>query len=190
MERTCACLATSLFSLCLLAKNFFSVDLVNIKCPLGLSRGIGRGHKFLNNYLSNYLSIYIYIYIFIYQEFLYSTSRNALIISNITIRYCLYCFNPYLFIKSINSQNLERAWKALREQADFFVWCRGVIHLPGLLIIKCISYDKYQSALNHTLPMPTGFFNKTTRALKAQFDATNGEIKKGTCFRLEEYYQV
>ena len=30
--------------------------------------------------------------------------------------------------------------------------------------------------------MPTGFFNKTTRALKAQFDATNGEIKKGLVF--------
>ena len=70
----------------------------------------------------------------------------------------------------------------MREQADFFVWCRGVIRLPGLLIIKCVSYDKYQLALNHTLPMPTGFFNKTTRALKAQFDATNGEIKKGLVF--------
>lgn len=95
-----------------------------------------------------------------------------------------YALSRHLWNNNIhyNSQNLERAWKALREQADFFIWCRGVIHLPGLLIIKCISYDKYQSALNHTLPMPTGFFNKTTRALKAQFDATNGEIKKGLVF--------
>ena len=30
--------------------------------------------------------------------------------------------------------------------------------------------------------MPSSLFNKTTRALKAQFDATNGRIKKGLVF--------
>lgn len=95
-----------------------------------------------------------------------------------------YALSRHLWNNNIhyNSQNLERAWKALREQADYFIWCRGCIKLPFLIIIRCISYDKYQSALNHTLPMPSSLFNKTTRALKAQFDATNGRIKKGLVF--------
>ena len=78
-----------------------------------------------------------------------------------------------------NVQNFGRLWKALREQADFFVICKKTIKLPFFLITKCITYDKLQSAEQELLPIKTRFMNKYSKAEVDQYNATNGEIKVG-----------
>jgi len=79
----------------------------------------------------------------------------------------------------INTQNLGRVWKALREQADYYVRCRGVIHLPFFLVIKTTEYDQYSSAEKNLLPLRSRFSNKYSKAEVDQFNATNGFIKNG-----------
>ena len=90
-----------------------------------------------------------------------------------------YALSRQLYANNIhaNSQNLERAWKALREQADTFVWCRETIKLPFILITRVIVYDKYQSANARLLPMKRKLMNKEHNALYEQYKATNGLIK-------------
>lgn len=79
----------------------------------------------------------------------------------------------------INTQNIGRVWKALREQADYYIRCRGVINLPGFLIIKTTEYDNYASAEKNLLPLKSRLANKFSRAETDQFEATNGFIKSG-----------
>lgn len=79
----------------------------------------------------------------------------------------------------INTQNIGRVWKALREQADYYIRCRGVINLPFFLIIKTTEYDNYASAEKNLLPLKSRFANKFSRAETDQFEATNGFIKSG-----------
>lgn len=94
-----------------------------------------------------------------------------------------YALSRHLYHNNVhcNTQNLTRVWKALREQADSYVKCQGVINLPGLLIIKWCYYDKYESAVNNILPIitPRKWLRRKDDSIIAQFKATNGEIKNG-----------
>lgn len=93
-----------------------------------------------------------------------------------------YALSRHLYASNIhlNTQNLERVWKALREQADYFIQCRGVIHLPFMLIIRTTEYDKYKSALAELLPVKGGgLFNSFKKAETAVYNATNGYIQDG-----------
>jgi len=95
-----------------------------------------------------------------------------------------YALSRHLWNNNIhyNSQSLERAWKALREQADYFVMCRGVIKLPFFLVIKTREFDKYETAKANILPMKRLFFNNFDKALIAQHNATYGLIRDGFVF--------
>lgn len=93
-----------------------------------------------------------------------------------------YALSRHLYNSNIhaNTQSLERIWKALREQADYYVKCRGVRRLFGLFIVSFTYYDKYSSAKIELEPMKLPFFaNKEMKARKVQYDATNGEIING-----------
>lgn len=91
-----------------------------------------------------------------------------------------YALSRHLYNSNVhvNTQNLERVWKALREQADFYPVCKRVYKwLPGFLIIKVISYDKYDSAVRGMLPLN----KRHNKESKNQFDlytAQNGDIRK------------
>ena len=91
-----------------------------------------------------------------------------------------YALSRHLYNSNVhvNTQNLERVWKALREQADFYPVCKRVYKwLPGFLIIKVISYDKYDSAIKGLLPLN----KRMNKDSKNQFDlytAQNGDIRK------------
>lgn len=91
-----------------------------------------------------------------------------------------YALSRHLYNSNVhvNTQNLERVWKALREQADFYPVCKRVYKwFPGFLIIKVISYDKYDSALKGLLPLN----KRMNKDSKNQFDlylAQNGDIRK------------
>lgn len=96
----------------------------------------------------------------------------------------LYSLSRHLYNNNIhvNTQSLERPWKALREQADFFVKCKGIIKLPFFLIIKVNTYDKYKSALEELEPLSARILNKYSKAEVDLYHATHGEIKSGHVF--------
>lgn len=95
-----------------------------------------------------------------------------------------YSLSRHLYNSNIhcNSQSLERPWKALREQADFFVKCKGVIKLPFFLIISVNTYDKYKSALDELEPLSARILNKYSKAETDLYIAQHGEIKHGHIF--------
>lgn len=93
-----------------------------------------------------------------------------------------YALSRHLYNSNIhgNTQNLERAWKAIREQADYFVQARGVINLGFCLIVRTTEYDKYKSAVAELSPVKGGgLFNSFRKAETAIYNATNGFIKDG-----------
>lgn len=78
----------------------------------------------------------------------------------------------------INTQNIERVWKALREQADFYVKAIRTYHIFGLLITKVITYDKYESAKANLLPLKKRKLNKDSKNQYDLYLAQNGDIRK------------
>lgn len=92
-----------------------------------------------------------------------------------------YALSRHLYNTNVhcNTQNLERGWKALREQADYYVRCMRTYKVFGLLITKVITYDTYESARKGLLPIKTRFFNKYSKAEVDIYNASNGIIKSG-----------
>lgn len=91
-----------------------------------------------------------------------------------------YALSRHLYNSNVhvNTQNLERVWKALREQADFYPVCKRVYHwLPFFLIIKVISYDKYDSAIRGVLPLKKRW-NKDSKNQYDLYTAQNGDIRQ------------
>lgn len=91
-----------------------------------------------------------------------------------------YALSRHLYSNNIhtNVQNLEREWKALRELGDTFIWCKNTINIFGILITEIYIYEKYETALNRTLPLEVNFLDADENLQKKQFDATNGNIEK------------
>lgn len=77
----------------------------------------------------------------------------------------------------INSQDVDRAWKMIREQADGFIRCRGCFRLFGLAFISCTYYDNIESARQNLCPMPSALFNKYNKAEMNLYNAQHGIIK-------------
>lgn len=83
-----------------------------------------------------------------------------------------------------NSQALERPWKVLREQSDFYIQCLGVSKGLGTLKVHIRTYEKYESAKSGILPLKLPLRSgKEGKVAKAQFDSTYGIIKEG-CFKI------
>lgn len=79
-----------------------------------------------------------------------------------------------------NCQDLSRIWKSLREQADSYVKCKGVIKLPFILIVKYTMFDKLSSAENDMRQWKKPLLErKEERAIRKQYENTNGLIKNG-----------
>lgn len=92
-----------------------------------------------------------------------------------------YALSRHLYNNNIhcNVQNIERGWKALREQADFFINTRYTIKLPFFLITKVVTYEKYQSAIQYLQPLNSRILNKYSKAKVDEYNAINGNIKIG-----------
>lgn len=92
----------------------------------------------------------------------------------------LYSLSRHLYANNIhcNTQNIERCWKALREQADFFIICKRTYKFFGLLITKCYSYDRYDSAVHKLLPVKKRLMNKFSKSNVDLYNAQNGDIRK------------
>lgn len=79
----------------------------------------------------------------------------------------------------VNVQNVGRLWKALREQADFFVHVKSNVRLPFFILIKCYTYDDVNSAMQALAPLKGRFFNKFSKAETDVYNASHGEIRGG-----------
>ena len=80
----------------------------------------------------------------------------------------------------VNTQRLDRVWKALREQADYFVRMRKrCLKLPFFIVLFTTEYDKYESAVQELSPMKSTLFNKYSKAEKELYKAQHGFIKDG-----------
>lgn len=93
----------------------------------------------------------------------------------------------------INAQSIERIWKALREQADFYICVKRTYKLFGLIFItKCITYDKFESCKANLLPLKKRLLNKQSRNQYDLFTAQNGDIRKCYIiqFRNKLYYDT
>lgn len=92
-----------------------------------------------------------------------------------------YALSRHLYDANIhvNVQNFGRVWKALREQADFFVYVHRTIKLPFILITIYSTYDKYTSAEQVLSPIKIRKLNKFSKAETDVYKATNGDIRKG-----------
>lgn len=92
-----------------------------------------------------------------------------------------YALSRHLYSNNVhcNTQNIERGWKALREQADFYCICKKTTRIFGLLITKVITYDKYESAKQGLMPIKTRLMNKYSKAEVDIYKATNGDIRQG-----------
>lgn len=92
-----------------------------------------------------------------------------------------YALSRYLANHNIhvNVQNFGRVWKALREQADSYIYVKKSLKLPFFIFIKATLYDKYQSAEQLLEPVKVRFFNKHSKAETDIYHASNGYIKGG-----------
>lgn len=92
-----------------------------------------------------------------------------------------YALSRHLWGNNVhcNTQALGRVWKALREQADSYIMARGVIKLPGFLVVKYRIYDKYETAETGTRPLKLFTRNKYTKGDVETFSAQQGRIQNG-----------
>lgn len=91
----------------------------------------------------------------------------------------LYALSRHLYNSNIhcNTQNIERGWKALREQADTYIIVRSTTHIFNLFITRFTLYDKYESAKQNLLPLKKRMINKESKANYDLYNAQNGLIK-------------
>lgn len=98
---------------------------------------------------------------------------------SLPITYALYrqLYNGHIHV---NVQRIERLWKAIREQADYFIDLRKpCLKLPFFIVLFTTEYDKYESARMRLSPLNSLIFNKYSKADKQKYKAQNGFIKSG-----------
>lgn len=91
-----------------------------------------------------------------------------------------YALSRHLYNSNVhvNVQNLERLWKALREQADYYIKANGVIKLPFLLIVKACAYENYNDALQGLKPLKKRILDKNESKTHLEIaNSSRGEIK-------------
>ncbi len=106
-----------------------------------------------------------------------------------------YALSRHLYNCNVhcNTQNIERGWKALREQADFYIQVKKTYKIFNwLFITKYISYDKYESAKQNLLPIKNRLLNKYSKAENDIYNAQNGDIRIGYIFQTKRklYYDT
>lgn len=100
----------------------------------------------------------------------------------------IYSLSRHLYDNNIhvNTQNIERVWKALREQADFYVTCKKTSVILGFIFItKVVTYDKYESCKSGLLPLKKRSFNKMSKSQYDLFVSQNGDIRYAYVIQLK-----
>lgn len=93
-----------------------------------------------------------------------------------------YSLSRHLYNSNVhcNTQNIERGWKALREQADFYIVVKKTRKIFNKIFITYFTtYDKYESAKQNLNPLKVRFMNKVSKAQYDLYCAQHGNIKNG-----------
>ena len=92
-----------------------------------------------------------------------------------------YALSRHLYNQNIhiNTQNLERIWKALREQSDYYIRCKKAIKIFKTIYIFYTTYDVYQSAVEKLRPLKRLKINKFGRTESDIFYSKYGNIENG-----------
>lgn len=91
-----------------------------------------------------------------------------------------YALSRHLYAENIhfNTQALNRVWIKLREQADYYILCKGVKKIFNIgFIIECRSYDNYEAAVNKKLPIKKRLMNGYSKAENDIYMYENGDIR-------------
>lgn len=80
----------------------------------------------------------------------------------------------------LNSQDLGRSWKLLREQQCSFIRVKSSFRFLFFGFVKVVYYDRIAGATAEVDPYKAGFGNKYAKAEKESFHATYGEVKSYT----------
>lgn len=83
-----------------------------------------------------------------------------------------------------NAQALERIWKPLREQADWYIKTLDTVNLPFMLLTKYRIYDKYSSALNDVRPLKMPLLGKSEPVNQVHL-ANTGIVKEKWIIQLK-----
>ena len=93
-----------------------------------------------------------------------------------------YALSRHLYNNGIhaNAQSLGRIWKALREQADYYILLRKrCLKLPFFIVLFTTEYQRYESAQQELAPMKNTLFNKYSKAEVEKYKAQHGFIQNG-----------
>lgn len=95
-----------------------------------------------------------------------------------------YALHRHLYNANIhcNTQNLERIYKGLREQADYYIKCNKCKKFLFFFVLDITTYEKYDSALSGLIPLKNSIFNKFDKAFVKQYQALHGDIKNCKLF--------
>ena len=93
----------------------------------------------------------------------------------------LFALSRHLYNSNIhcNIQELDRLWKPIREQADYYLRAIGTLKLPFLVVVRVIGYDNYNDAVAKLSPIKIKLFDKReSKAQKEIANSSRGEISK------------
>lgn len=93
----------------------------------------------------------------------------------------LFALSRHLYNANVhcNLQSLDRLWKPIREQADYYLRCKGVSNLGAFLLVRVIGYDNYNDANANLEPLKVKLFEKReTKGQKEIVNSSRGEINK------------
>lgn len=98
-----------------------------------------------------------------------------------------YALSRHLYNSNlhVNVQNFTRLWKAIREQADFFIHVKYTKNILFWTFTRVTTYDKYESAIQYLEPLKSRLLNKDSQVQADLYTASNGEIKKGWIIQLK-----
>lgn len=90
-----------------------------------------------------------------------------------------YALSRHLYNSNVhvNSQNVGRIWKALREQADHFYTIQRHVKIGPFHFLKVISRDNLNSAMQGILPSKKSMLNKAQKVEYNRATTEHGEIK-------------
>lgn len=101
-----------------------------------------------------------------------------------------YSLSRHLYKSNVhsNTQELSRIWNLLREQAGRFIKAEKTSCIFGkLLITTFIIYDTYTSAASEMKPFKQHLLNGEQKALKSDFEAKHGQIKRYRIIQLTDH---
>lgn len=89
----------------------------------------------------------------------------------------------------INSQDVSRCWKMIREQADGFLKARRTIKIGPIFLLFFSYFDRVQSAEEDLAPMKKPLLMKGDKSRYQEYSALHGTIKDGFIIGISRHHR-